>query len=331
MKKLQVFVSSTYLDLKEERQMAVEGILRAGHIPAGMELFMATSKSQWLIIEEWIKESDILFLILGGKYGSIEPQSGKSYTQLEYEFALKHNIPVFAIVLSDQYLAIKKSKNMNLIVYERDVVNPNVEKYEDFKKSVLNNLIKYIDDINQIIGEVSFSLNDFKSKDESEYNFRGWVRNTSVAKINYKHGELYEEDKTLLKDVIDTINKDAFLDIIEYISIDCSYKLDQSKKIHNFIFNYSKPDKRFFNEELQKLFGGLLNQLEKFSAHLATNFFSKNNRQHLYPDLNIDYGPVDNEGMDRYDKHLEKLSRICKETTKEIEDFIHQSKIILYA
>lgn len=35
-KKLQVFVSSTYVDLKEERQAAVEAILNAGHIPAGM-------------------------------------------------------------------------------------------------------------------------------------------------------------------------------------------------------------------------------------------------------------------------------------------------------
>jgi hypothetical protein len=40
-KKLQVFVSSTYEDLKEERQVAVESILTAGHIPAGMELFAA--------------------------------------------------------------------------------------------------------------------------------------------------------------------------------------------------------------------------------------------------------------------------------------------------
>ena len=40
-KRLQVFVSSTYTDLKEERQAAVEAILTAGQIPAGMELFTA--------------------------------------------------------------------------------------------------------------------------------------------------------------------------------------------------------------------------------------------------------------------------------------------------
>jgi len=46
-KKLQVFVSSTYLDLKNERQAAVEAILKAGHIPAGMELFAAGNESQF--------------------------------------------------------------------------------------------------------------------------------------------------------------------------------------------------------------------------------------------------------------------------------------------
>jgi hypothetical protein len=43
-KKLQVFVSSTYTDMHEERQAAVEAILTAGHIPAGMELFTVHDK-----------------------------------------------------------------------------------------------------------------------------------------------------------------------------------------------------------------------------------------------------------------------------------------------
>jgi len=45
-KKLQVFVSSTYTDLIEERQAAVEAILSSGNIPAGMELFAAGDESQ---------------------------------------------------------------------------------------------------------------------------------------------------------------------------------------------------------------------------------------------------------------------------------------------
>ncbi len=46
-KKLQVFVSSTYTDLIEERQAAVQAILDAGHIPAGMELFKAISNENY--------------------------------------------------------------------------------------------------------------------------------------------------------------------------------------------------------------------------------------------------------------------------------------------
>jgi len=64
-RKLRVFVSSTYEDLREERQAAVEAILKAGHIPAGMELFTAGSKSQFEVIKHWIDELDVFMLILG--------------------------------------------------------------------------------------------------------------------------------------------------------------------------------------------------------------------------------------------------------------------------
>jgi hypothetical protein len=89
MKKLQVFISSTYIDLEGERQAAVEAILDSGNIPAGMELFKAGNETQLKTIERWIDESDVYLLILGGRYGSIEEKSDKSYTRLEYEYAVK--------------------------------------------------------------------------------------------------------------------------------------------------------------------------------------------------------------------------------------------------
>src|ERR1700756_583108 len=110
-KKLQVFVSSTYSDLKEERQAAVEAILSAGHIPAGMELFAAGDESQMEVIRQWIDESDVFLLILGARYGSIEPKSGKSYTHLEYEHALSKGKPLFACVIADTALQKLLIKN----------------------------------------------------------------------------------------------------------------------------------------------------------------------------------------------------------------------------
>ena len=106
-RKLQVFVSSTYSDLIEERQAAVAAILKAGHIPAGMELFAAGDKSQMKTIERWIDESDVFMLILGGRYGSIEPNSGRSYTELEYDYAVAQGKPTFAVVITDEALESK--------------------------------------------------------------------------------------------------------------------------------------------------------------------------------------------------------------------------------
>lgn len=334
-KKLQVFVSSTYLDLKEERQKAVEGILRAGHIPAGMELFTAASKSQWQVIEEWIKESDILMLILGGKYGSIEPESGKSYTQLEYEFALKHKIPVFAIVLSDQYLINKKAGNITLEVFEREVREPQIEKDDGFKKLVLSNLVRFVDNISEIATEVSYSLQDFIKKDKTEYNFRGWVRGTEFDQINPvvqspQNNMLFVMDESLLNEVIDTLEGENFIDIIEYISAYCSYSFETSQKIDDFVYTYSRPSKRFFNQELQRLFRKLLKSLDDYRKHLVNNFFPDNGRQYLYPDLNFDFTWVDEKGRELYEKHVRKLSWISRETIDEIRNFVHDSRITLY-
>src|SRR5687768_9870191 len=98
-RKLQVFVSSTYEDLKEERQAAVEAILKAGHIPAGMELFAAGDDSQLAIIRKWIDQSDVFMLILGGRYGTLEEKQQKSYIELEYDHAVREGKRLFAVII----------------------------------------------------------------------------------------------------------------------------------------------------------------------------------------------------------------------------------------
>lgn len=333
-KKLQVFVSSTYLDLKDERQKAVEGILRAGHIPAGMELFVPANKTQWAIIEKWIKESDILMLILGGKYGSIEPGSGKSYTQLEYEFALANNIPVFAVVLNEQYLANKKSDNVNLKVYEHEVDRPNIDEYKYFKEIVTSNLVSFVQDINQISNEVTLALQEFMKNDETDYHFKGWVRGTEanhykLAEDKPRNNKLFEIDEKLLSEIINTIEQEFIIDIIEDINTHCSYESEKRRKIDDFVYLYSKPSKRFYNEELQEVFSKLLKALYDYTIHLVSNFFPKNNRFYLYPHLNPDFN-WDENGSDLYDKHLRKLSQISGETIEEIRDFVHDSRVKLY-
>lgn len=167
-KKLQVFVSSTYTDLKEERQAAVEAILDAGHIPAGMELFKAGNESQLKTIYKWIDESDVYMLILGGRYGAIESKSGKSYTQLEYEYALSKNIPVFAVVLSQYFLTNK----INTLGLNNVMEQTAPDKYQLFKSLVMSKIIREVDDYKDIQITIHSTLNEFMNS----YNMIGWIR-----------------------------------------------------------------------------------------------------------------------------------------------------------
>ena len=72
-KKYQVFVSSTYQDLLEERQEVMQALLELECIPVGMELFPAADDDQWTLIKGLIKDCDYYVLIVGGRYGSISP------------------------------------------------------------------------------------------------------------------------------------------------------------------------------------------------------------------------------------------------------------------
>lgn len=187
-KKLQVFVSSTYTDLIEERQAAVEAILDAGHIPAGMELFKAGNETQLKTIYRWIDESDVYMLILGGRYGSIETESGKSYTELEYCYAIKKKIPVFAVVLKESWLTQKAAQLGLANILEQ--TEPS--KYQLFKKFVMSKVIRPVEDCKDIKIVIHSTLNEFINK----YELAGWSRNTPENDTV----QLLKDNNTLIKD-----------------------------------------------------------------------------------------------------------------------------------
>ncbi len=99
-KRYQVFVSSTYQDLHEERQEVMQALLELDCIPSGMELFPAASDDQWTLIRKVIDDCDYYLVIVGGRYGSIGPD-GISYTEMEYRYALEKNKPIIGFLHKD--------------------------------------------------------------------------------------------------------------------------------------------------------------------------------------------------------------------------------------
>jgi len=91
--KYQVFVSSTYEDLKAERDQVIKAVLEMGHIPVGMEMFSAADEEQWKIIARHIDESDYYAVIVAHRYGSVA-EDNVSYTRKEYEYARARGVPI---------------------------------------------------------------------------------------------------------------------------------------------------------------------------------------------------------------------------------------------
>lgn len=163
-KRLQVFVSSTFDDLKDERQAAVTAILTAGHIPAGMELFTAGDEEQMGVIRRWIDESDAYLLILGARYGSIEPASGKSYTHLEFDYAVSKGKPLFCVVIESKHMGKLKAEKLEL---------SNGQKYQDFRRQVGGGrMVRFWSNVDQIKLAILESLNELARRDD----LVGWVR-----------------------------------------------------------------------------------------------------------------------------------------------------------
>ena len=99
-KRYQIFVSSTYEDLKPERQEIMHALLELDCIPSGMELFPAANEDQWSLIKGVIDDSDYYLVVIGGRYGSVGPH-GISYTEMEYRYAISRDKPIIAFLHKD--------------------------------------------------------------------------------------------------------------------------------------------------------------------------------------------------------------------------------------
>lgn len=106
--KYQIFVSSTFADLRHEREMVTWKLLKDHHIPAGMETFPASDDRGWETIARSIDDSDYYILILGWRYGSIDETTGVSWTHREYRYARDQGIPVLAFLRDEQATTLDK-------------------------------------------------------------------------------------------------------------------------------------------------------------------------------------------------------------------------------
>jgi hypothetical protein len=161
-KRYQVFVSSTYKDLTEERAAVIQAILDLDHLPAGMEMFPSADDDQWTLIRRVIDQSDYYVVVVAGRYGSLSAK-GISYTEMEYDYAVEAGVPILGFVLANPD---------KIEVGKTDQNDEAREKLSEFRAKVESRMVKHFSSAAELGGRVTTGLvHAIRSNPRT-----GWVR-----------------------------------------------------------------------------------------------------------------------------------------------------------
>lgn len=197
-KRYQIFISSTFADLEEERKSVMEAVLESNSFPAGMEMFPAIDIEQFEYIKKLIDKSDYYILVIAGRYGSLA-DDGMSYTEKEYMYAVEKKIPILCFIRRDIESIPARNTDQDRGLKEKLVAFR--------KKAASNRIVKFWDDKNELKNAISNSLNEsFKTMPRT-----GWVRATSD---NTKNDSLSVEQ--IYEKLKKSVELDCIIDNKEY-------------------------------------------------------------------------------------------------------------------
>lgn len=206
-RKFSIFISSTYQDLQNERQALMGVALENNLIPVGMEQFHAAPASQWDVITKMIDECDFYLLVIGGRYGTIDIESGISYTEKEYNYAKNKGLPVLVLI----------RKSSAITASDQDTGDDKFEKMrklDEFRTRVQNdgNTVDFFTDLNSLkyVASPAFR-NAINYADENA----GWVRYRDVVNVineevevrNKANAEIGENQQKLLEEMKEMLSQ----------------------------------------------------------------------------------------------------------------------------
>ncbi len=203
MNKYQIFISSTYEDLKQERQEVIKAALEMGHLPVGMELFPPTDEKSWQLIQDVIGDSDYFVLIIAGRYGDLyEDRIG--YTEMEYDYAISKKKPIIALLHSNP---------LDLPLDKKELETEALERLSNFRKKISqNHNFGRWNDFGSLLREVNKGINSAIVRHPST----GWQRVRPDKQYPLIHRNLFEADSaivTAIRCALSPSDRDSLLDI----------------------------------------------------------------------------------------------------------------------
>jgi hypothetical protein len=163
-RRYQIFISSTFEDLRAERKAAVEAVFERGHIPIALENFSPSNESDLQVIKSAMKDCQVYVAILGHRYGTMVPDKDYSFTEFEYDLAQQYKLKTLTFILNDKDIAKRRSK---LDQKSDEVELRNFGKLQDFHKRVAEHFRRIFVPGPEFKGIVQLALAD---------NLHGWDR-----------------------------------------------------------------------------------------------------------------------------------------------------------
>jgi|SRR6185369_6135857 len=157
-----VFVSSTYRDLVEHREVIRLALETSGFQFRGMEQFPAQEDPPLEVALQALDECDVYVGIVGELYGSSPPNRQLSYTELEYNHATAQDMYRIILVLNDD-------ASVNRAQVERDPGK--LRRLTRFRNKLLKqHTVQKFGDVNEAAWKILAALNTYQTRLREERN-----------------------------------------------------------------------------------------------------------------------------------------------------------------
>lgn len=215
-KREQVFVSSTFKDLVDERAAVIQTLLQADCMPSGMEMFPASDSEKFDLIKGVIDLCDYYVVIIGGRYGSMDDQQQLSYTEMEYDYAVKVNKPVMAFLHGDPGKIIGEKLDLDAALRT---------KLDNFRSKAETRMVKYWHETGDLSGQVALAIMQIRKSHPAE----GWIRagEAMTPEVKAELAELRAKVRELQSDLKDEQRqRDSVEDLAELVQGDEITRID---------------------------------------------------------------------------------------------------------
>lgn len=169
-----IFISSTYEDLIPYRDEVQRNLIRLEQIIKGMEYFGSDPQNSLSVCLSQVRECKLFIGILGMRYGSVDSESGLSYSQLEYNEAIKNNIPTLIYIMSEEQpipskFVDKGEKANKLIIFKEHLKKQHTVSFFTTPADLGNKISKDVMNALSALEEISIDSSKVLPRESQNY------------------------------------------------------------------------------------------------------------------------------------------------------------------